>query len=271
MRGGGVALALLLAACSSKSSEPAGNAPKAAAPEPLPRLTPAPGDGGVTEEDREALFRVKPAPVYGRKVPKDALRLELTGTKVKLADATLDLDRPGDVAALAAKLDKRPVLLVPDADVFLAQVAPLLALLDDKGVETWLLHPSREVAYPLTLRDEPAFQEWLAEPKPGKVRIIQRADGYELSTNVGKLPGADPNGPSVPVRGGQLDIATLRRGLTLLKGRFKKAEDSCIVPTFGTELQKVAQSLSGYFQAPDEPIFDELCLVYPRPRAKDGG
>jgi len=82
---------------------------------------------------------------------------------------------------------------------------------------------------------------------------------------VGKLPGPDPNGPTVPVRGGRLDIATARQGLSRLQQRFH-AEDACLVPSFGTELRAVATALTAFWVGPKEPLFTELCLVYPRPR-----
>ncbi|MGA9525748.1 MAG: hypothetical protein WBV82_30095 [Myxococcaceae bacterium] len=31
-------------------------------------------------------------------------------------------------------------------------------------------------------------------------------DGYDLQTAVGKLTGPDPNGPTVPLRGGKWDV-----------------------------------------------------------------
>jgi hypothetical protein len=157
-----------------------------------------------------------------------------------------------------------PVLLVPDEDTYLAQVAPLLSRLDDAGAEVWLLHPGGEVAFRLVLRDEAAFGAWLDEAKPGRIRIIQRADGLELQTSIGKLPGKDPGGPTIPLRGGALDIALLREALQKLKGRFG-TEELCVVPSFGTELAKTAHVLSGDYSAMGEPIFRELCLVYPRP------
>ena len=147
-----------------------------------------------------------------------------------------------------------------------------MALLEQPSSEVWLKYPDAAVAYRLVLRDEEGFRAWLAEVAPGKLRIIQRSDGFELSTSVGKLPGGDPNGPSVPVRGGKQDIATLRRGLERLKGRFKTAEDICLVPSFGTEVAQAARALSGIYTAPGEPLFDTLCLIYPTPpRRKDGG
>jgi hypothetical protein len=247
-----LALGPLLWGCPEKSGESL----KSLAPPPLPALEqPAAGAGARGGADAKPRG-VEAAPVFGQKLPEGALRLKL--------DSGREIDPS---AAASAKV----VLLEPDADVYLAQVQPLLEALDDGGVETWLLHPAGGVAFKLLLRDEAAFQAWLDEPRPGKIRVIQRADGYELSTNVGKLPGPDPNGPSVPIRGGQLDLATLRRGLGLLRDRFKKAEDVCIVPSFGTELQKVALSLSSFFEGADDPIFGEQCLVYPRPPRKDGG
>jgi hypothetical protein len=95
--------------------------------------------------------------------------------------------------------------------------------------------------------------------------VVQRQDGLELVSGVGKLPGPDPNGPTVPVRGGHLDIATARQGLQRLQQRFH-ARDACLVPSFGTELRAAATALTAFWVGPKEPLFDELCLVYPRPR-----
>ncbi|MGQ0508684.1 MAG: hypothetical protein ACT4TC_25570 [Myxococcaceae bacterium] len=198
---------------------------KPAAPTPLPR-----GEAvTAAKDDREALHRVEQSPLWGHAVPKE-------GTVLKL--------KPDD---------------------YLAAFAELLATADDAGEKVWLQHPSAALAYPLVLRDEKAFGEWIDEAKPGKIRIIQRADGFELQTNLGKMPGADRNGPTVPARGGKQDLATLRRDLLALKGRFKVAPDACLVPSFGTEALAITNALSSMSAAEGEPIFDELCLVYPRP------
>ena len=81
------------------------------------------------------------------------------------------------------------MLVVPDADTFLAQTSELMEVLRDAAAEVWLKHPDAAVAYRLVLRDEEGFRAWLAEVAPGKLRIIQRSDGFELTTSVGKLPG----------------------------------------------------------------------------------
>ncbi|MFP2928394.1 hypothetical protein ACLESO_25010 [Pyxidicoccus sp. 3LG] len=243
-------------------------------PEPLPSLASgsgAPSDAGAVAPEGEAL-PVEAAPVYGEVLPEAALRLELSGEKVRLGQESFEAVRPAEAARLAERVKGRDVLLVPDADTFLVQTSELLTVLRDSVKAVWLKHPDGPVAYPLVLRDEDGFREWLAEVAPGKLRIIMRADGFELTTSVGKLPGPDPNGPSVPVRGGRQDIATLRRGLGLLKGRFKTSEDICLVPSFGTEVAQAARALGGVYTAPGEPLFETLCFVFPTPRrVTDGG
>jgi hypothetical protein len=238
--------------------------------EPLPALAPAPLPRVVAEEGEagaEAPFQVAPAEVYGEPVPEQALRVELVGETARLGGERLVASRPEDQARLRERMKGQVVLLVSDADTFLAQTSELLATVRGSAREVWLLHPDAPVAYPLVLRDEQGFQAWLAEVAPGKLRIIQRQDGFELTTSVGKLPGPDANGPSIPVRGGKQDIATLRQGLGKLKGRFTTSEDLCLVPSFGMELAQAARALSGVYVAPGESLFETLCFVYPTPRA----
>ena|GEM_PF-319603 len=237
-------------------------------PEPLPSLSTgvgrAPEDGGPSAR--------RDVPVYGEALPSDALRLSLTGEQVRLGAESFEPSRPESLARLAERVKGRDVLLVPDADTFLVQVSELLAMLRDSAKAVWLAHPDAPVAYPLVLRDEDGFRAWLSEVAPGKLRIIQRADGFELSTSVGKLPGPDANGPSVPVREGRQDLAMLRHGLVLLEGRFKQSEDICLVPSFGTEVSQAARALGAVYTAPGEPLFDTLCLVFPTPpRVRDAG
>ncbi|RKH73895.1 hypothetical protein [Corallococcus aberystwythensis] len=206
------------------------------------------------------------APAYGEPLPDDVVRLELAGDAVRLGKETFVPAR--EAGRFAERVRGRDVLIgVEDADTFLAQVSDTLAALRTQAADVWLQHPDAPVAYRLVLRDEQGFRAWLEEVAPGKLRIIQRADGFELTTSVGKLPGPDRNGPSVPVRGGRQDIAALRRELARLKGRFTTSDDLCLVPSFGTEVVQVARALGGTYVAPEEGLFDTLCLVYPTPRA----
>jgi hypothetical protein len=162
------------------------------------------------------------------------------------------------------------VLVEPTAQTYLVQAAPWLAWLDDAGATVLLAHPDAAVALPVVLRDEAGFQAWLDAPVPGKLRVIHRADGFELQTNMGKLPGADPNGPTVPVRGGQQDLLTLQRGLQRVRTRFPDAPDVCFVPSFGMELQQTIRAMATDYLAPGQTVFPQLCLIYPRP-PKDAG
>lgn len=198
-------------------------------------------------DDRDALYAVVPFLPVGPAVPSGARMVSLAGEKTVV--------EPG----------AGPVVLVPDEDTYLAQVAAQLAALDDSHQEVWLKHPQAPIAFKLKLRDAPSFQGWLDEPVPGKVRVIHRADGFELQTNLGKLPGADPNGPTVPLRGGQMDLTMLQRGFERIQGKFKSAPDVCFVPSYGMELRQVAQAMAVDYVSPQSAYFDEICLVYPRP------
>jgi len=87
---------------------------------------------------------------------------------------------------------------------------------------------------------------------------------------MGKLHGGDPNGPTVPVRGGQLDLATLRKGLETLQKRFVSAPDYCFLPSFGMELSQTARAMAANYLSPETAYFPGTCLVYPRP-VRDAG
>jgi hypothetical protein len=265
---GAVLLAGCLAGC---KDEPAAPPLKALSPRPLPALPPVEGEPTVAsdgQQDRDVAYRVAPAPVFGDALPKKAVRVELAGESVRVAGAAFDARAPDAAARLRGLVgEDGEVLLVPDADTFLMQAAPLLAALDDARVRTHLLHPDGAVSFQITLSDEQDFRVWLEQPRTGQVRVIHRADGFELQTNLGKLPGADPNGPSVPLRGGQWDLARLRSGLAVLKERFDADAESCIVPSFGMELASISRALTGYYSRPGSRLFPAVCLVYPRPKA----
>ncbi|WP_244237925.1 hypothetical protein [Corallococcus terminator] len=235
----------------------------------LPAAPVTPRDAGTWAD---AVIAPVSAPAFGEPLPEDGLRLEMSGEEVRLGAESFMPAREPEAARLGERVRGQDVLLViRDADTFLVQVSELLAVLQAKAASVWLQHPDAPLAYRVVLRDEEGFRTWLAEVAPGKLRIIQRADGFELTTSVGKLPGPDRNGPTVPVRGGSQDIATLRRELTRLKGRFTTSEDVCLVPSFGTELVQVARALGGTYVAPEEPLFDTLCLVYPLSRPAPSG
>lgn len=250
------ALAVAALACAQKKEPPPRATPKPLTP--LEPVRPDAGEQAAVEDD--PLFKVVPLKPVGPKPPSGATVVLLDGDRV-----LVDGKPVADVAAL-----KAPLLLVPVGDTYLVQVAPTLAALDDASLETWLKHPDLEIAFPVTLRDEAAFQAWLAEAVPGKLRVIHRADGFELQTNMGKLHGGDPNGPTVPLRGGQMDLSTLQKGYQTLQARFTSAPDYCVMPSFGMELAQTARALAANYLDDDDAFFPGTCLVYPRP-PKDAG
>jgi len=245
---------LLLLGCEQQKAPPLASL----SPAPLEPLSPAAADGGGD------LHRLAPAPPWGAPLPTTGVRVVLRDEEVRVGVARFLPGGDAGMRAVLAAVGAGPVLLSAEGDTYLAQVAPLLAALDDAQLAVWLLHDAG-VAFPLRLRDERAFDTWLDQPTSGKLRVVQRQDGLELVSGVGKLPGPDPNGPTVPLRGGRLDIATARQGLQRLQQRFH-AQDACLVPSFGTELRAVATALTAFWVGPKEPLFAELCLVYPRPR-----
>lgn len=252
-----LALACALACACAEKKAPAPT-PRAT-PKPLGALEPErlPDAGGVAEDD--PLYQVVPVEPVGPKPPEGATVVTLDGERALVNGQPLEL-----------KSATPPLLLVPTEETYLAQAAALFASLDDADVEVWLKHPDADVAFRVELRDEPAFRAWIEEPVEGKLRVIHRADGFELQTNMGKLHGGDPNGPSVPVRGGKMDLATLRKGYKTLQARFTKAPDYCLVPSFGMELAQTARAMTANFLSEDDAYFPGTCLVFPRP-GRDAG
>lgn len=219
----------------------------------------APGDDGGLGGPQ---FQVAPFTPYGPPPPEGAIALTLDGERVLSGGKPFALDSLGPDAV---------VLLVPLEDTFLAQVLGTLDALEHSGARVWLAHPGGAIAFPVDLLDEAGFGRWLDDPSPGKLRVVQRADGFELQTNMGKLPGFDPNGPSVPLRGGELDLATLRDGFEKIRGRFKTAKDLCFLPSYGTPLEQLARAMAANYVSPERAHFERTCWVFPRLRGRDGG
>jgi hypothetical protein len=247
-------LVLCLFSCKNKQEKIERAVPKPLeallTPEDVARLL----DAGVTDAGflpGDAIFQIKPLPILGPALPGDAVVVDVVGESAK-------------TGAVPFVVGPSRVLLMPDADTYLSQVAPLLTALHDSKATVFLKHPDANIAFKITLRDEPGFVKWLEEAVPGKIRVIHRADGFELQTNIGKLPGGDPRGPTVPLRGGNMDLFMLQRGFSMLQKRFS-APDLCFVPSFGMELSQVARAMAAVYREDETALFQEICLIYPRP------
>jgi hypothetical protein len=261
----GFAITVLLASCRAEPQPRA--TPRPAAPlAPLNAARPEAIDAAIDE--RERLHIIVPLTVLGSTVPGNASRLTLDNGKCVLQGQSFDAEVPEQMQQLKSKLTAGPVLVTAVGETYMAQAAPVLTVLRDARAEVWLAHPDANLAYQVTLRDEPAFAAWLDDPVPGKLRVIQRSDGFELTTNMGKLPGGDANGPTVTPRGGQMDLKTLQNGLIKIKGRFKNAPDLCFMPSYATALNDTVRAIAANYEKSDEGIFKEVCVVFPRPREK---
>jgi hypothetical protein len=238
---------------------------------PRPSVKPLPTAHGLPHGSSDA------QPRWSDARPEEALELEVRDGELLLrhGDGGQRVDL-GSESFLQAVERADAVVISIDEDTNVAQLAEALAaVLDDARETIWLSAARGGGAFEVRLRDEVAFSAWIDEPKPGKIRVIQRADGLELQTNLGKMPGVDPNGPTVPAPGGRIDLALLRSGLVKLKDRFPNAPDSCLVPSYATPLRHVLAALTGYYYAEGKRTFEYICLVYPR-RSKvadsaDGG
>lgn len=259
-------VSMLLMACKAEPKSESVT-PRPAAPlAPLTPVRPEALDAAIDE--REQLHIIVPLPVLGSTIPGKASRLTLDEGKCTLQGQTFDSDVPAQMQQLKTKLTPGPVLVTAVGETYMAQAAPLLAVLADANAEVWLAHPDVNLAYHVTLRDEPGFAVWLDEPVPGKLRVIQRSDGFELTTNMGKLSGGDANGPTVTPRGGQMDLKTLQNGLLKIKSRFKNAPDLCFLPSYATALNDTVRAIAANYEKSDEGIFKEVCVVFPRPAEK---
>jgi len=253
---------LLGVGCQQKS----GQSPRSSAASALPVLQAPQEAARTTGDDREALLQIERAAPWGDDLPRSLQPVYVEAGSISVGKQMLNRGDSNWPRRALDLLRRSPcaVVLSSDPERYLADLAPLLELLAAAGCEVWIRHPDAPVGFNVSLRDNAQFEHWLAEPVPGKIRVVQRADGFELQTNIGKMAGSDSNGPTVPIRGGQLDIARLRRALEQLKERFSKAPDSCLVPSYGTELASIARALSGYYRGEGKRIFDQLCLVYPK-------
>lgn len=251
-------LVCCLGACSKENTD---SAPSA---QPLREKTqPKKVDSVVEAEERAEAEQVTPeAPLYGQPLPKQAVRLLIDEEgRTTLGEKIVKMSTPQEREWLSGG---RGWLISAHPEVYMAQLRPLWAALDDAKAEVWLEHRESGRAFRVELQDEQAFKTWLEAAVPGRVRVIQRGDGLELSTVFGKLPGFDPQGPSVPNQKGRVDVGSARTGLMSLRRRFKAADEIYFVPSNGTELTQVMEALSANFQGPDEPLFPKVSLVYQR-------
>ncbi len=156
--------------------------------------------------------------------------------------------------------DGSPKYFRVDEEIEVWEVAEVLARMPRTAR---FLNPAATLAVRVRLLPDTEFRRWLDSGEGGRLRVIQRADGFEVAAAIGKVPGPDRHGPSIPTRVGQQDLASLQATLTALRRRFDDDKTLCFVPSFGTSLQSALRAVTAAYDEEGKPLFQDLCLVYP--------
>lgn len=93
-------------------------------------------------------------------------------------------------------------------------------------------------------RPSSALGAWMDAERPlAKIRLMVRADGMEVVTSRGKIPGPDRYGPSIPTKDGRHDAALLSQSLARLAAYFPEENDAALLASPQTSAQTVAMVL----------------------------
>lgn len=161
--------------------------------------------------------------------------------------------------AVALELD--PALAMADLTMPLSRLSEAL---EDGAAACLAVSDSRErrcVAFRPFSGEE--FGAWLDAEKPlGKLRVIMRADGFEVVADRGKVPGPDRFGPSLPPIGGRPDFDGLDRMLGKLARRFPEEDQAALAPSPGLRLRDVGRAL-GLLSGLGGERFPRAYLVFP--------
>ena len=107
------------------------------------------------------------------------------------------------------------------------------------------------------------FSAWLDADKPlGKIRVIMRADGLEVVTDRGKVPGPDRFGPSLPSVGTRPDFEALDTVISRIKARFPDEPEAGLAASPSISVAQAARVLA-LLNGPGGCRFEETFLVYP--------
>ena len=107
------------------------------------------------------------------------------------------------------------------------------------------------------------FGAWLDADKPlGKVRVIMRADGLEVVTDRGKVPGPDRFGPSLPSLGTRPDFDALDTLLSRVKAHFPDETMAGLAPSPSISVAQAAHVLA-LLSGPGGARFEQTFLVFP--------
>lgn len=115
----------------------------------------------------------------------------------------------------------------------------------------------------LDVRPRPAeaLGDWMDADKPlAKIRLMVRADGMEIVTVRGKIPGPDRYGPSVPTKGGGHDFDLLVVSLSKLAIHLSEENEAALLASPQTTAQTAARAL-GALGSASKGRFEKLLFI----------
>ncbi len=111
-------------------------------------------------------------------------------------------------------------------------------------------------------RPAAALGGWMDAEKPlAKIRLMVRADGMEVVTVRGKIPGPDRFGPSVPTKGGRHDWALLAQSLARLAAHLSQEREAALLASPQTSAQTVAAALDALANASEDQFEKRLFFL----------
>ena len=196
------------------------------------------------------------------------MTLSVQDRRLKLPDGRTCLPDEPSCAEPLTRLKGERLALELDSQLRMAELsAPLAALslaLKDGGTCCLAVADSagrRCVPFQPFSGDD--FGTWLdAELPLGKIRVVMRADGMEMVTDRGKLPGPDRYGPSLPSIGAKPDYDGLDAAAAKVKGRFPDEDTAGLAPSPSITVAQVARVLA-ILNGHGGSRFESTFLVYP--------
>lgn len=172
----------------------------------------------------------------------------------------------GDCPALRA-LRGQPLAVDVGAELVVAELTqPLLQLaeLAAPGAPICLRVAANGLSRCLDVRPLPAalLGAWMDAATPlAKVRLMVRADGMEVVTVRGKIPGPDRYGPSVPTRRGAHDFPALAAALARLAAHLPQEDEAALLASPRTPFQTAAQALAALGSASERQFARVLFVL----------
>ena len=157
-------------------------------------------------------------------------------------------------------VDLEASLMVAEMSVPLAQIALILGVEETICLRVAAAGASR--CLDVLPQPAAALGGWMDAEKPlAKIRLMVRADGMEVVTVRGKIPGPDRFGPSVPTKGGKHDLALLAQSLARLAAHLPQEREAALLASPQTSAQTVAAALDALANASEDQFEKRLFFL----------